>query len=140
MSAEDAARLDSETFPLFVNTSMNSWFHLSNLLLPDVIMFAPFFIVSHVSHVSHVSLIRGGSGDLLEAGRPFPNLEEGLRKPIRGRAEADDFVVLPAAADEALRAWLVDRGQRKKGPLFWRTRFRMKMQISISSIYRDRSN
>ena len=60
-----------------------------------------------------------GSGDLLEAGRPFPNLEEGLRKPVRGRAEADDFVVLPAAADEALRAWLVDRGQRKKGPLFW---------------------
>ena len=27
--------------------------------------------------------------------------------------------MLPAAADEALRAWLVDRGQRKKGPLFW---------------------
>ena len=95
---------------------MNSVFHLSNLLLPDVILFAPFFIVLHVSHVS---LIRGGSGDLLEAGRPFPNLEEGLRKPVRGRAEADDFVVLPAAADEALRSWLVDRGQRKKGPLFW---------------------
>ena len=36
----------------------------------------------------------------------------------KGRAEADDFVVLPAAADEALRSWLVDRGQ-KKGPLFW---------------------
>ena len=93
---------------------MNSWFHLSNLLLPDVILFAPFFIVLHVLHVT---LIRGGSGALLEAGRPFPNLEEGLRKPVKGRAEADDFVVLPAAAEEALRSWLVDRGQ-KKGPLF----------------------
>ena len=36
----------------------------------------------------------------------------------KGRAEADDFVVLPPAADEALRAWLVERGA-EKGPLFW---------------------
>ncbi len=36
----------------------------------------------------------------------------------KGRAEADDFVVLPPAADEALRSWLVDRG-KSKGPLFW---------------------
>ena len=35
----------------------------------------------------------------------------------KGRAEADDFVVLPPAADEALRAWLVERGS-DKGPLF----------------------
>ena len=36
----------------------------------------------------------------------------------KGRAEADDFVVLPAAADEALRSWLIERGS-EKGPLFW---------------------
>jgi site-specific recombinase XerD len=35
----------------------------------------------------------------------------------KGRAEADDFVVLPPAADEALRSWLIERG-REKGPLF----------------------
>ncbi len=35
----------------------------------------------------------------------------------KGREEADDFVVLPAAADEALRAWLIERG-RGNGPLF----------------------
>ena len=36
----------------------------------------------------------------------------------KGRAEADDFVVLPTAADEALRSWLIERGS-EKGPLFW---------------------
>ena len=35
----------------------------------------------------------------------------------KGRAEADDFVVLPPAADEALRSWLIERGS-EKGPLF----------------------
>ena len=66
MSAEDAAWLDSETFPLFVNTSMNSLFHLSNL---DVYCSLFYSVTCDV-------IIRGGSGDLLEAGR-LPNLEEG---------------------------------------------------------------
>ena len=35
----------------------------------------------------------------------------------KGRAEADDFVVLPPAADEALRSWLIERGS-EQGPLF----------------------
>jgi integrase len=35
----------------------------------------------------------------------------------KGRVEADDFVVLPAAADEALRSWLIERGS-EQGPLF----------------------
>jgi len=35
----------------------------------------------------------------------------------KGRAEADDFVVLPAAADVALRSWLIERGSEQV-PLF----------------------
>ena len=36
----------------------------------------------------------------------------------KGRAEADDYVVLPPAVDEELRTWLVKRGS-ENGPLFW---------------------
>ena len=54
--------------------SMNSLFHLSNLLLPDVIIFAPFFIVLHVLHVS---LIRGGSGDLARSREAIPQSRRG---------------------------------------------------------------